>query len=643
MADDTRVTHPRSTFACAVVLFCALGSVLPSFATAAEIVVRRDPGLNASERAELRADAGVEHQRMLPLADSEVVTVPDGEEAAALARLNADPDVRIAAPNIEFRTASLPGVGWPLDWDNDADVDGPQAWDTTQEGQDVTVAVVDQTVDASHHKLAGHVDAEEDFVTGSTCTAPRPTLSKDHGTHVAGLIVAQRDGRVMSGLAPLARVRPLRAVDNCGSSKLSWVLAAFEYAGRNAIPIVSASFATDPLDRRTAAEREQIEAALKSVIEGYPNTLFVVEAGNEGADLDSEQLPVYPCTLDSENILCVGMTGQLMPPATQAGFTDAPVCWGNVGERSVDIFAPGANVWSTVRGTSGASVFATLSGTSQATPLVAAAAALMQSMSPPVLDAPGLKEALLNAGDSLDTLAPLSSSGKRLNAARGLMPRPPDLGEGGPTMPWKTCDTDHDGKLDIEDNCPTVPNADQKDSNGDGIGDACDPDLDGDGKIPPADQCEGIAALTANGCPEEPTVGPPTPTATPTATATPGDGRRIPGTPTPTPAASPGPIPAAPRVMSLKVQVTPKKCLTGKTCTRAAKVTVKLSHAATVALKVERKVGKRWKQVTLKSLMASMSGKSLTVRGTRGKPLTRGSYRVTATVSGASKVQSFKV
>ena len=40
----------------------------------------------------------------------------------------------------------------------------------------------------------------------------------------------------------------------------------------------------------------------------------------------------------------------------------------------------------------------------------------------------------------------------------------------------KITDTDHDGIEDARDNCPTVPNADQRDSNRDGVGDACQPD-----------------------------------------------------------------------------------------------------------------------------------------------------------------------
>jgi alpha-tubulin suppressor-like RCC1 family protein len=54
-------------------------------------------------------------------------------------------------------------------------------------------------------------------------------------------------------------------------------------------------------------------------------------------------------------------------------------------------------------------------------------------------------------------------------------------------------DNDIDGIADSVDNCPTVPNADQVDTNNDGEGDACDPDDDGDGDLDGSDNCPLIA------------------------------------------------------------------------------------------------------------------------------------------------------
>ena len=41
-------------------------------------------------------------------------------------------------------------------------------------------------------------------------------------------------------------------------------------------------------------------------------------------------------------------------------------------------------------------------------------------------------------------------------------------------------DTDSDGVIDADDNCTVIPNADQRDTNGDGFGNACDPDINND-------------------------------------------------------------------------------------------------------------------------------------------------------------------
>jgi len=64
-------------------------------------------------------------------------------------------------------------------------------------------------------------------------------------------------------------------------------------------------------------------------------------------------------------------------------------------------------------------------------------------------------------------------------------------------------DDDGDGIPDGEDNCPTTPNADQADADGDGIGDICDTDNDNDGVLNDNDQCPNTtpgAAVTVNGC-----------------------------------------------------------------------------------------------------------------------------------------------
>jgi len=54
-------------------------------------------------------------------------------------------------------------------------------------------------------------------------------------------------------------------------------------------------------------------------------------------------------------------------------------------------------------------------------------------------------------------------------------------------------DLDCDGLLDASDLCPDVPSADQTDTDGDGVGNPCDPDDDGDGLSDGADHCPLVA------------------------------------------------------------------------------------------------------------------------------------------------------
>ncbi len=63
-------------------------------------------------------------------------------------------------------------------------------------------------------------------------------------------------------------------------------------------------------------------------------------------------------------------------------------------------------------------------------------------------------------------------------------------------------DTDGDGVLNVNDNCPGISNADQSDIDNDGVGDVCDDDRDGDGVPNNQDNCPDLAGVASNnGCP----------------------------------------------------------------------------------------------------------------------------------------------
>jgi type VII secretion-associated serine protease mycosin len=78
-------------------------------------------------------------------------------------------------------------------------------------GSGVTVAVLDSGVDAGHTDLRGQVLPGADFVDGST-DGRRDFVG--HGTSVAGLIAGRDKATGVVGLAPEARILPVRVLDN---------------------------------------------------------------------------------------------------------------------------------------------------------------------------------------------------------------------------------------------------------------------------------------------------------------------------------------------------------------------------------------------------------------------------------------------
>ncbi|HSC03755.1 MAG TPA: S8 family peptidase [Solirubrobacteraceae bacterium] len=369
-----------------------------------EIVLDRKPGTSAAQQAALRARAGVSYVGPGPLPGTEIDRAAAGGLAAAVAALGRDPQVQYAQPNGEVHAASNDpyfSYQWALSNSGQSvlgtrgtpgdDIGATYAWPHST-GANVTVAEVDSGVDYAAPDLTGQFVNGHDYITGTN----NPQDQLGHGTHVAGIIAALQDnGTGVSGVAPAAKVMPLRVLDATGSGTDVDVAQAFNDAGDDGVPIVNASLGS-------TAPSPVIEQA----IQAHPDTLYVVAAGNDGTNNDDPSTPFYPCDAPEANVICVGASDQ----------NDQPAYFSDYGAATVDLFAPGVSILSTYLGGSG---YAYDDGTSMATPMVSGTLALMLSRNPG-LGATALKSDLLASADPAPQLAGLAVSGGELDAAAAV-------------------------------------------------------------------------------------------------------------------------------------------------------------------------------------------------------------------------------
>jgi hypothetical protein len=151
---------------------------------------------------------------------------------------------------------------------------------------------------------------------------------------------------------------------------------------------------------------------------GDSGVLVVAAAGNEGEDSDTR--PQYPAAFDLPNVVSVAASD---PNDRLADFS-------NYGRRTVDLAAPGDEIYSTVPSGISPTGYETYSGTSMASPFVAGAGALYIAHSP---GAPyqQVRDAILGTVDPVAAMAGKTVTGGRLNLGRAL-----GAGRGGnPSVP----------------------------------------------------------------------------------------------------------------------------------------------------------------------------------------------------------------
>ncbi len=331
--------------------------------------------------------------------------------------ISAEPDY-ILSPCVMPNDAIFKSKGqWGLTGANG--INAQNAWNITTGSEKVLVGVIDSGIDAGHEDLTNRVNEfySRDF-SGSSGGAFSDTFA--HGTHVAGIIGAEGNNYIgVTGvnwnvqLVSLKIINEEEEKENKGDDAKrdemfnSRLIKSVEYATSTGIPILNNSNGVSDY----TGESNALETALGR----YPG-LFVTSAGNEEENNDTNPKR-FPSNIRLPNVICVGA---ITSSGERADFS-------NYGQNTVDIYAPGAEILSTLpmafRGFGYSMVqpgYGYMNGTSMAAPHVSGVAALMLSVDSSMTGAE-LKNAILNSTDNIEIETPSGiQSVKKLNAYRAV-------------------------------------------------------------------------------------------------------------------------------------------------------------------------------------------------------------------------------
>lgn len=293
------------------------------------------------------------------------------------------------------------------------DINAPEAWRDITGSKDIIIAVIDSGVDYTHPDLAGNmwVNSHEipdngidddgngyvDDYHGYSFDPlrPDPMATDLHGTHCAGTIGAVGDnGLGVCGVNWHTSIMPLNTYNvTVEGHYTSSLIAAYLYADMMGARITSNSYGGAPYSQ-----------AWSDIINST-HFLMVCAAMNEGSDNDKR--PVYPADYQNPNIISVGSIDS----------NNYKSWFSNYGKTSVDLMAPGGDIYST---SWGYEPYSWLSGTSMATPHVAGVAGLLLSWNP-YLTNKELVDRILSTTDPIGdgNLYPTVTNG-RVNAAHAL-------------------------------------------------------------------------------------------------------------------------------------------------------------------------------------------------------------------------------
>lgn len=324
-------------------------------------------------------------------------------------------------------------------------IDIERALRISQGSKDIVVAVIDTGIDVTHPDLKNNlwVNKNEtgkdsfgrdrasngigddgngcvDDVYGCNFITRKGTMAdlKDnhgHGTHISGIIAAEGgNGIGITGVAPKVRIMTLKYFDPKakGANNLLNTVRAIEYAvwmkqnykdkkGNLLIKKMIINYSGGGTEH-SPDEKRAVEKAQKAGI------LFVAAAGNEHSNSDTNKY--YPASYGLDNIISVTAVKRF------ESSKKCKVSSSNYGVRTVDIAAPGEQIYSTLPN----GRYGSMTGTSQATAFATGVAALIMSRYKD-FDATQVKKYILKTGDHKDCLKNLTGTSTSLNSYRALV------------------------------------------------------------------------------------------------------------------------------------------------------------------------------------------------------------------------------
>ena len=211
-------------------------------------------------------------------------------------------------------------------------------------------------------------NSNEKFYGNNDITGP----DAEHGTHVAGIIGAVRNNNLgIKGIADNVRIMAIRTVPN-GDERDKDVANSIRYAVDNGAKIINMSFG-----KSYSWDKKVVDEAVKYAVS--KDVLLVHAAGNDGKNTEKDDNVPNRLFVDSTGVTMGTAEGWIEVGATGwKNDEDLVASFSNFGGKSVDVFAPGVKINSTLPD----SKYKEIDGTSMASPVVAGLAALIRSYYP---------------------------------------------------------------------------------------------------------------------------------------------------------------------------------------------------------------------------------------------------------------------